>query len=80
MHALFLVLKVRATDMVTKSASQKLFHLPEPAQVKSSLVFTQSPQPYFPFPIRVTIAGDGLGDAFKNILPIRVQDKHEIFI
>ena len=26
----------------------------------SSLVFTQSPQPYFPFPIRVTIAGDGL--------------------
>lgn len=46
----------------------------------SRLVFTRSPQPYFPFPIRVTIAGDGLGDVFKNILPIRVQDKHEIFI
>ena len=26
----------------------------------SRLVFTRSPQPYFPFPIRVTIAGDGL--------------------
>lgn len=35
MHVLFLVLKVRATDMVTKSACQKLFHLPEPAQVTS---------------------------------------------
>ena len=46
----------------------------------SRLVFTRSPQPYFPFPIRVTRAGDGLGDVFKNILPIRVQDKHEIFI
>lgn len=31
----------------------------------SSLVFTRSPQPYFPFPIRVTIAGDGLGMSLR---------------